>query len=73
MKEDEIPVSEDRKVPRFLYITYILLIIGGIWGFFAYWNGSQGWLDRGFWKQLQQAADTTYPYEHKEPYLKEIK
>ncbi|MFC2049223.1 hypothetical protein ACFLR2_00935 [Chlamydiota bacterium] len=69
MSDEEIPVSEERKVPLFLYITYVLLIVGGLAAFWAYWNGSHGWLDRGFWKPLQQAAETTYPYKPKEPYL----
>jgi hypothetical protein len=66
--EEEIPHSEERKIPRFLYFTYILLLIGGIWAFITFWNGSWGWLDRGFWHNLQQAAGTTYPYEKKEPH-----
>lgn len=57
---DEVPPSGDRKVPRFLWMTYILLLIGGIWAFCTFWNGSHGWLDRGFWKPLQQAANTTF-------------
>ncbi len=67
MTDEEIPVSEEKKVPLFLYITYIILIVGGIWGFITYWNGSHGWLDRGYWKPLQQAAGTTYPFESKKP------
>ena len=67
---EEIPDSEERKIPLFLYITYGLVLVGGILGFITYWNGSQGWLDRGFWKPLQQAAETTYPFTKKEPYLK---
>lgn len=71
MEEEEIPLSGERKIPKFLYLTYLLVFIGGIWGFFAYWNGSHGWLDRGYWQQLQKAAQTTYPFEKKEPYLEE--
>jgi hypothetical protein len=58
MDEEEIS-SEERKIPRFLLITYIILILGGICGFFLYWNGSHGFLDRGYWQQLQQAARTS--------------
>jgi hypothetical protein len=69
--EEDIPVSADRKVPKFLYVTYLFMFVWGIWAFIAYWNGSHGWLDRGYWKQLQEAAHTTFPFEEKEPYLQE--
>ncbi len=69
--EEEVPVSEDHKIPRFLYITYLFMFVWGLWALIAYWNGSHGWLDRGYWKQLQEAAHTTFPFERKEPYLKE--
>jgi hypothetical protein len=50
------------KIPWWLWVTYAVL---PIWGFIAlamYWNGSWGWLDRGYWQQLQRAANTTYPH-----------
>lgn len=68
---EDVPPSEDRKIPKFLYVTYIVLAVWGIWGFIAYWNGSHGFLDRGYWQRLQRAAYTTYPFEKKEPYVKE--
>lgn len=49
------------KIPLFLILTYAIL---PFWGFFAlyyYWNGSVGWLDRGYWSELQRAANTTLP------------
>lgn len=52
---------EGEKVPRWLMATYILLPIWGIISFILYWNGSHGWLDRGYWGELQKAANTTYP------------
>lgn len=55
-------LSADAKVPLWLKLTYISLPIWGIICFYLYWNGSHGWLDRGFWNQLQKAANTTYPY-----------
>lgn len=67
--DDEIPESLHNKMPKWLTIFYVLLIIGGIWAFIAYWNGSHGWLDRGYWQQLQKAAHTTFPFEQQEPYL----
>jgi hypothetical protein len=58
--------SYDAKVSWFLLGTYLVL---PIWGFFAlyyYWNGSVGWLDRGYWRQLQIAANTTFPSENQD-------
>lgn len=53
--------SYDAKVPTWLKWTYITLPIWGIITFALYWNGSSGWLDRGYWRQLQNAAKTTFP------------
>lgn len=63
--------EEDRKIPLFLHITYIVLIIWGLWAFYVYWNGSHGFLDRGYWQKLQRAARTTYPFEPEDPSLSE--
>ena len=67
----EVPETEENRIPLFLHITYIVVIIGGLCAFFAYWNGSHGFLDRGYWQPLQKAAYTTYPFEKKEPYLEQ--
>jgi hypothetical protein len=53
--------SHNAQVPIFLKWTYLLLPIWGIIAFYLYWNGSSGWLDRGYWRQLQNAAKTTFP------------
>jgi hypothetical protein len=53
--------SGHAKVPKWLIWTYIIMPIVGIAVFYLYWNGSQGWLDRGYWKELQRAANTTFP------------
>jgi hypothetical protein len=66
MNEEEIPHSEERKIPPFLIVTYIIVIIGGLLGLIAYWNGSHGWLDRGYWQPLQKAAETTSPFKPKD-------
>lgn len=71
LEEEDVPQSNDHKIPKFLHLTYCMLLIGGIWGLFMYWNGSHGWLDRGYWKRLQEAAKTTFPFEQKVPYLRE--
>ncbi|KAF3362595.1 hypothetical protein PHSC3_000834 [Chlamydiales bacterium STE3] len=51
--------SKDAKVPKFLLLTYAILPIWGLFSLYAYWGGSSGWLDRGYWQQLQRAANTT--------------
>lgn len=56
--------SYDAKVPSFLKLTYIILPIWGIVTFYYFWNGSLGWFDRGYWHELQIAANTTYPIEN---------
>jgi len=56
-------VSKDAPVPRWLKWTYILLPIWGICSWYYYFEGSHGWLDRGYWQQLQRAALTTFPTE----------
>lgn len=53
--------SKDAKVAGWLKATYIILPIWGVITFLIFWNGSHGWLDRGYWDQLQRAANTTYP------------
>lgn len=58
---DEYITSYDRKIPRWLIWTYILLPLWGLVWWYYYWNGSYGWLDRGYWNQLQRAANTTFP------------
>ena len=56
--------SYDAKVPKFLLLTYIFLPIWGIIAFYYFWNGSTGWFDRGYWHELQIAANTTFPIEN---------
>lgn len=69
MPEEEIETygdariaSYDNPIPGWLIATYIIMPIIGFVGFYLYWNGSHGWLDRGYWHQLQKAANTTMPY-----------
>ena len=60
--------SGDTQVPMWLKVVYFSLPIWGIVWFFLYWNGSQGWLDRGYWDELEKAANTMIPYQqYKEP------
>lgn len=51
-------------VPLFLWFTYAILPIWGIVTFFYFYNGSHGWWDRGSWRQLQIAANTTFPTDN---------
>lgn len=53
--------SAHGKVPHWLYWCYAILPVWGIIILALYWNGSWGWLDRGYWQQLQKASNTTYP------------
>lgn len=63
MLVDEEPgiASADNPIPRWLIATYIVMPLLGLLIFVLYWNGSWGWLDRGYWSELQQAANTTFP------------
>ncbi len=54
----ELPPSKT-KIPTFLKWTYVILPIWGVITWFYFIDGSRGWLDRGYWQQLQQAAQTT--------------
>lgn len=58
--------SKDAPIPKWLLLTYIILPIWGIVVWQLYWNGSSGWLDRGSWAELQQAANTTYPFKNED-------
>lgn len=59
---DDNIASGNAKIPRWLVWSYILLPIWGILWFFLFWNGSTvAWFDRGYWFELQQAANTTFP------------
>lgn len=58
---DEGIKSLDAKVPKFLIWTYAILPIWGLITLWWFWNGSLGWFDRGSWRQLQIAANTTFP------------
>jgi hypothetical protein len=56
--------SLDAKVPKFLKWTYAILPVLGLIGLYIFWNGSVGWFDRGAWRELQIAANTTFPIEN---------
>lgn len=60
---DPLIASKNAPVPRWLFWSYFGWIAFGLVWFYLYWNGSYGWLDRGYWQQLQRAAATTYPFQ----------
>jgi hypothetical protein len=64
--------SAEAKIPKWLIATYILLPIWGVLWWIFFWNGSYGWLDRGYWNELQKAANTTFPIiNQNDPNIKE--
>lgn len=58
---DSAIASKDAPVPRWLIFNYIFWPLWGLVWFYYFWNGSYGWLDRGYWHELQEAAKTTFP------------
>ncbi|MGA8165233.1 MAG: hypothetical protein WB791_09455 [Waddliaceae bacterium] len=57
-------VSGNAAIAWWLKLTYILLPIWGIVWFYLTWNGAVGWLDPGYWDQLEKAANTTFPHQN---------
>lgn len=59
---DDYIASGNAKVSGWLKFNYILWPIWGIVWFYLFWNGSTvPWFDRGYWNELQKAANTTFP------------
>lgn len=56
-------VSHNAKIAWWLKFLYVVLPIWGVIWMFLYWNGVSGWLDRGYWLELEKAAQTTFPVE----------
>ncbi len=60
--------SAHAPVPSWLIYNYIFWPLFGLFWLYLFFNGSWGFLDRGYWFQLQQAANTTFPQiENSEP------
>lgn len=57
----EVPNSKENPVDRWLIFFYVGIPLLMIFVLVYYFNGSHGWLDRGYWGQLQTAANTTFP------------
>ncbi len=62
--ENNTIATANAKVPTWLLISYPLIAIWGLACLFLFFNGSRGYLDRGYWQQLQRAANTTMPFEN---------
>lgn len=60
---DERIATKDAPVRGWLKFSYVFWILFGLFWLYYFFNGSYGWLDRGYWLQLQRAALTTYPTE----------
>lgn len=58
------PPSAHHSVPRWLIFSYVATTILAFVLLLLYWNGSFGYLDRGYWKELQEVANTRYPFEN---------
>ena len=54
--------SADAPPPKWLIFSNWFFVFLGLLWFYLFWNGSIGWFDRGYWNQLQRAANTAYPY-----------
>ena len=59
---DEGIASNNAPIPKWLKFNYVFWILWGVVWFYFFWNGSTGWLDRGYWNELQRAASTVYPF-----------
>lgn len=59
---DQKIASFDAPIPKWLIATYIIVFLIGIMWLYMFWEGSCGWFDRGYWFELQKAANTTYPW-----------
>jgi hypothetical protein len=64
--DNEVREYADTPIPKFLIGTYIILPIWGAIWWFMFWNGSCGFLDRGYWAELEKAAGTTHVIEEEQ-------
>ena len=62
--DPRIASYEGSKIPKFLLLTYLTLPIWGLITLVYFWNGSVGWFDRGYWHELQIAANTVNPNQN---------
>lgn len=60
--DDNEIVSKETPIPGWLKLIYVVSLSLGLSTAILYWNGSWGWLDRGYWEELQRAAFTTFPF-----------
>ncbi len=66
--QEGAPGEAHARIPRWLWLSYLAVIVWGVIWWFLFWNGSDNhWLDRGAWTSLQHAAKTTFPFEQPHP------
>lgn len=64
--------SGNAPISIWLKMLYFVMPFWGLACFYLYWNGAYGWLDRGYWKELEIAANTTFPHvNHSDPKMPE--
>lgn len=56
--------SAHAPIPKWLKWNYLFWVLWGFVWWHYFWNGSYGWLDGGYWAELQRAANTTFPIEN---------
>ena len=56
--DHEIMEYANTKIPSFLKWVYLICPIWGIFWMYTFWDGSAGWLDRGYWYELEESANT---------------
>ncbi len=55
---DEIEEYICTPIPRVFKLISLVVFIWGAYWFYSYSSGSTGWLDRGYWQELERAANT---------------
>ena len=61
--DNEVTEYTHTRTPRWLIWLYIIMPIWAIVWLLLTWNGQLTWLDKNHWFALEQAANTTYPFE----------
>lgn len=55
--------SNEGTIPTWIkWVVVVTIAWGFVWLYF-FWDGATGWIDRGYWQQLEQAANTTMPWQ----------
>lgn len=62
-KMETPPESHENPIPTWLKITYGFVVLWGILLLYFFWDGTIPSFDPGGWRNLQQAANTVWPYD----------